>query len=126
MKNKVLLIDDEVAIANALRRHLEDAGIDLEVVNSGAEGLEKIAQNNHKVILLDVLMTDIDGIAVLKEIRSNEEKYGNPNVIIITNNSSSDTKEKVQALGISAFFDKGTMSAKELIEKIQEILKDKK
>jgi DNA-binding response OmpR family regulator len=121
MDNKLLLVDDEPGIANALMRHLKDAGMEVEWCDNGEEALEKIAQNDYSVILLDVLMPEFDGIAVLKEIRSDEEKYGDPKIIVITNNSNQETQDKVEALGITAFYDKGTMSATELLEKIKSL-----
>jgi DNA-binding response OmpR family regulator len=122
MSPKILLIDDEPGITEALKRHLVSAGIDVETIDNGEDGLKEIASKKYDVILLDVLMPEFDGIAVLEELRGNEEKYGNPKVIVITNNSSSDTKEKVESLGVSAFYDKGSMSAATLIDTINRLL----
>jgi len=124
MNKKVLLIDDEPGIADALKRHIVDAGIDVDVIDNGKEGLEKIATKSYDLILLDVLMPEFDGIAVLEEMRGDKDKYGEPKVIVITNNSTTETKEKVESLGISTFYDKGTMSAAELIETINKLLNE--
>ena len=124
MNKKVLLIDDEPGIADALKRQIVDAGIEVDVIDNGKEGLEKISSKEYDLILLDVLMPEFDGIAVLEAMRADKEKYGDPKVIVITNNSTTETKEKVELMGISTFYDKGTMSAAELIENINRLLNE--
>ena len=80
MKQKILIIEDEVAIQNILKNYLEDVGYVVEVADDGMEGYSKFQNGDFELILLDIMMPKIDGYVVLEMIR----KESNIPVMMIT------------------------------------------
>lgn len=68
-KAVVLVIDDEVEIANEIGQIIKEGGFKTEVVNSGEEGLEKMKKMAIDVVLLDIKMPKMWGTEVLREIK---------------------------------------------------------
>ncbi|OGS22202.1 MAG: hypothetical protein A2252_12360 [Elusimicrobia bacterium RIFOXYA2_FULL_39_19] len=82
-KKKILVIEDETAMSSLLKGHIEKCGYDVELSQHGKEAVVKARRLKPDLITIDVLMPDIDGIAVLKSLRSNEETRSIP-VIFVT------------------------------------------
>jgi DNA-binding NtrC family response regulator len=68
-QGRVLIADDEAAIANGLSAILNDAGYEVEVAADGQKALERLQQERFGVVLADLKMPKLDGIALLKAIR---------------------------------------------------------
>lgn len=96
MSEKVLLIEDEPAIAETLSYALESEGFGCEWLSTGTEGLARLANGGIDLILLDVGLPDINGFELCKQIR---QAYQVP-IIFIT--ARSDTIDRVVGLEIGA------------------------
>lgn len=70
-KNKVLLVDDEVAITTNLAPFLERAGFTVTVAGDGEEALRKVSSHSPELIIMDVLMPKLDGRETLRRLRQN-------------------------------------------------------
>jgi len=68
-QGRILVADDEAAIANGLSAILSDAGFDVEVAADGQKALERLSTDRFGVVLADLKMPKLDGIALLKAIR---------------------------------------------------------
>jgi two-component system, OmpR family, response regulator MprA len=67
---KILVVDDERAVRDSLRRALELEGYDVELAGDGEEALERLSANGEPdAVILDVLMPGIDGLEVCRRIR---------------------------------------------------------
>ena len=67
---KILVVDDERAVRDSLRRALELQGYEVELASDGAEALESLAANGQPdAIVLDILMPGVDGLEVCRQIR---------------------------------------------------------
>ena len=69
MSDKVLVVDDEKAIADIIKFNLEKEGYQVETAYDGEEGLEKVKSFQPNLVALDILMPKKDGFQVLKEVR---------------------------------------------------------
>ncbi len=71
-KDKILIIEDEIELGNALKIILELKGFDVVVANRGKDGLDFAKSNSISLILCDVHLPDISGYDILKAIRIDE------------------------------------------------------
>jgi len=96
-KRKILLVEDEMVVREALRDWLTDDGYDVDVAEDGEEALKKIKEEEFGVIVLDLKLPDIDGLQVFEEAKElNQETKG----IMITAYPSKETLEKAKRLGL--------------------------
>ena len=96
---KVLMIDDEVDIQTVARIGLTMmAGWQVMTANSGREGIEQAKHFLPDVILLDLMMPDMDGIATLKALKSDALTRSIP-VIFLTAKSQAVTRKQFYELG---------------------------
>jgi len=68
---KILVVDDDAAVRESLRRALRLEGYDVELAGDGAEALERLESNgdDHDLVVLDVLMPNVDGLEVCRRLR---------------------------------------------------------
>jgi two-component system response regulator MprA len=71
---RILVVDDEPAVREALRRALQLEGYDVELAGDGVEALERLAANSVDAVLLDVMMPRLDGLETCRRLR----RDGNP------------------------------------------------
>ena len=75
---KILVVDDEKNILKLYKAELEDEGYNVVTANSGKEALDVFRQENPDLVTLDIMMPDIDGIQVLRQL-----KQENPQIPVI-------------------------------------------
>jgi DNA-binding NtrC family response regulator len=95
---RVLVVDDEAGLRRFLLKELAARGFAVEAAASGEEGLRKIAETIYDVVLLDMKMPGMDGLAALREIRRQDPA---PEVLILTGQGSVETA--VEAMRAGAF-----------------------
>ena len=74
MNEHILVIDDDIGIRESLLLVLGDAGYQVDTVESGEQGIERVRNNNYDLIFLDIKMAGMDGIETLQEIRKMGKK----------------------------------------------------
>src|SRR5690625_5555687 len=72
MKNKILVVDDEVSIVTLLKYNIEKEGFITDVAYDGQEAIKKAEQNHYELIVLDVMLPEMDGMEVCKHLRQNK------------------------------------------------------
>lgn len=92
----ILIVDDEVKIANVLNNYLSKSGYETKMLHDGNDVMKAIEENTPELILLDVMLPNIDGLTLCKEIK---EKYNFP-VILVT--ARRDEIDRVMGLEIGA------------------------
>ncbi|MFG0245195.1 MAG: response regulator [Phycisphaerales bacterium JB052] len=105
MPSKVLVIDDEWAIAKALCRRLSECGFEMISAPDGPTGIMKAADTCPDAILLDLRMPDMDGFEVFRRLRSDETLRHIP-VIFLSANVQDTAKQEAKAMGAADFFSK--------------------
>ena len=121
MAKKVLIIEDEQAIADAMKMGLIEAGYEAEAVYDGEEGLLRAKEQKPDLILLDLLLPKKDGMTVLRELRQNKETLKIP-VMILSQLSDTDKISEGVSLGVVGYLVKVDFSLNEVVAKIKEVL----
>ena len=67
---KILIIDDEPDVADFIRRDLIQSGFQVEVAYTGQQGLDMAYAGNPDLVVLDLVLPDIDGIDICRELRN--------------------------------------------------------
>lgn len=80
---KILVIDDEPELLEAVKIRLEDNSYVVSTANDGDSGLEKAEQDVPDLIILDISMAQMDGYTMIRELKQNEKTKSIP-VIILT------------------------------------------
>jgi len=78
---RILIVDDEEDVRIALKQVLERAGYEVTVAATGNEGLDVMKREGADLVITDVIMPGVDGIATAKKIR---EKYRDTRIIVIS------------------------------------------
>lgn len=100
---KILLIDDEETILRVLARSLKSDGYEVLTANNGTEGIRVFQDESPQIILTDIKMPGMDGLAVLKKIK---EIQSEAEVIIITGHGDIDSAIESLQYGASDFINK--------------------
>ena len=103
MPYRVLVIDDETGIREAIRMTLEYEGYKVDEARSGQEGLDKAAKTPYDVILLDIKMPILDGIEVLENLK--EQKIATP-VVMVSGHGDVHTAVECTKRGAFDFLEK--------------------
>lgn len=105
--SKVLLAEDELINASITKAFLEQAGVDVTVVNDGVEALEVLEKKNFQAILMDVQMPVMDGIEATVAIRKKEKLTGNRHPIIaLTAHAMHGDRERCLQAGMDDYLAK--------------------
>ena len=97
MVRRILLIDDEEVLAKNIKRYLDRHGFDTVIAATGREGLQRFAQGDIHLVLLDINLPDVHGFDVLDEIR-----HRDPRVIVVCLTGSGSAQVAADAMRAGA------------------------
>ncbi|MFA6594394.1 MAG: response regulator [Candidatus Buchananbacteria bacterium] len=119
---KILIIEDEPSLAEALRQKLTKEKFDAVVAKDGQEGLVTALKNKPDLILLDIVMPVMDGLTMLEKLR--QDKWGkNVPVIILSNLNEADKTAEAMAKGVYDYLVKSDWKLEDLVKKVREKIK---
>jgi len=119
-KKKILIIEDDRSLQNALVEILTQEGYETASAFDGQEGFEKAGSENPDLILLDIILPKKDGYEVLEEIKKSPQK--DVPILILTNLEEIDNVQRALDLGATTFMVKSDFSLKDIVEKIRQNL----
>ena len=115
---KILVIDDDAGMLAFLQKRLEQAGYQVHAVLNGEAGLAAIAAELPDLIIVDVIMSGLDGHSFLTEVRSAERSRHTPLIII---SAKGELAELFRMENVAAFFRK-PFKAEDIIAKVHELV----
>ncbi|MBG9942594.1 response regulator [Brevibacillus formosus] len=116
----IMLAEDEAVLRMLIGDTLEDEGHELDIACDGEEALQKIAQNEYDLIILDYMMPKLTGFEVLQQIKQMDDKKA-VKVLILSAKSQHAEQEKMRAAGADDFMPK-PFSPMDLVRKVEEML----
>jgi DNA-binding response OmpR family regulator len=115
---KILVLEDERPMAKALEIKLGRTGYAVTVVHNGTSGLEALSRDTYDLIMCDLIMPTMDGFQFLEELR--KRNITTP-VMVMTNLSQEEDKEKAMNLGARAFIVKSDTPISDIVERAKNI-----
>lgn len=94
--SKILIVEDEVSIAELEKDYLELSDFEVEIETDGTQGLERALKEEFDLIILDLMLPGVDGFEICKQVR--EEK----NIPVIMVSAKKDDIDKIRGLGLGA------------------------
>ena len=94
--SRILIVEDEVAIADLEKDYLELSGFEVEIENDGTKGLERALHEEFDLFILDLMLPGVDGFEICKKIRETK------NSPILMVSAKKDDIDKIRGLGLGA------------------------
>ena len=94
--NKILIVEDELPIAELEKDYLELSGFQVAIETDGQKGLEQALQGDFDVIVLDIMLPGVDGFEICREVRKVKE------IPVIMVSAKKEDIDKIRGLGIGA------------------------
>lgn len=119
MAKKILIIEDEIILMEALKEKLANAGYEIEIAYDGEAGLEIIKEKKPDLLILDILLPGINGYEVMERLK--KENISLP-ILIVSNSGQPVEIEKAKELGANDFIVKVAFSLKNVEEKVRKLI----
>ena len=94
--SRILIVEDEVAIADLEKDYLELSGFEVEIENDGRRGLDRALKEDFDLYILDLMLPEVDGFEICRQIRENK------NTPILMVSAKKDDIDKIRGLGLGA------------------------
>lgn len=88
--SKILIVDDEKNVAELIKYNLEIAGYETKVVHDGKSALDTIKSEGFDLAILDIMLPEIDGLSILRYIKSNDAIKNTPIIMLTAKSTGSD------------------------------------
>lgn len=120
--HKILIIEDELSLQQALKEKLNMSGFAVITATNGKEGLKKALEEHPQLIILDVLMPKMDGMTMLRELRN--DVWGAEVPVIVLTNKNADDEIVTQIVDDQPayYLIKSDTSLHDIIEKVKSII----
>lgn len=121
---KILLVDDDKAVLQLYGVELTGKGHTVETAVNGEEGLTAAAKDKPNLILLDIMMPKMDGIALLSKLKEDVNLKSIP-VLMLTNFGQENMVQQAFTLGAADYLLKYKVTPSEMAEKVDQVLSAK-
>ena len=118
-KARILIVEDEPNIVESLSFILRRAGFEVDTVTDGAEALDRVRRQAFEVLVLDIMLPGMNGLDVLKAIRSDQTLSSLP-VVVLTAKGQANDRRTAEANGASAFITKPFSNA-DVVERVSRL-----
>lgn len=120
--HKILIVDDELTLLTILKDKFLAEGFQVSITQSGEKAYEMALEEQPDLILTDLIMYPMDGITLLKKIRSSGEYGSKVKCIIFSNERREDLRVEIDDLKVSKYINKADMPINLLVSTIKEFL----
>lgn len=120
-EKKILIVEDEKPMVLALELKLKNAGFKTKTALNGAEALEILSKETFDAVLLDLVLPEKDGFAVLAEMRGRGDETP---VVVLSNLGQKEDIKRTKELGANNYFVKAETPITEIVGHIRKIFKE--
>ena len=119
---RILFVEDDPFIAEIYKKKFETSGFEVLNVVSGKAVLKEAMAQKFDLILLDLVIPELSGMDVLRELRQNKEYNPNLKIVVFSNLSSSEDRDECLKLGANGFISKTEFSPSEVVVEVNRFL----
>lgn len=121
MKQKILLVEDDNFIREMYEDELKRNGFEVAAYESGEEGLKALQQNQFDLVLLDIMLPGMNGLEVLKQIRTNPQNK-DLKVVILTNLGQEAVIKEGFKMGAIGYLIKSAYNPDQIIQEVKKFI----
>lgn len=118
---RILLVEDDDALANVYTTRLQAEGFDIRRVANGEDALAAAISYQPNLVVLDVMMPTVNGFDVLDILRNTPETT-NLKIVMLTALSQDSDKERARSLGVDEYLVKSQVVMADVVERIKELV----
>ena len=121
-KEKILLVEDDAMIVDMYKTSLEKEGYEVISTDRGSEVLDLAKKHKPNIILLDIILPEIDGFSILRELKASKTSKKIP-VLMLTNLGQESDQGKGKEMGADGYFVKSQHTPNDILIKVKELIK---
>ena len=118
---KILFVEDDAMNRRVVRDMLSVVGLDMDEAESAELGLRMVDENEFDIILMDLRMPGMDGMAAIRKLRERGDAKGQLPIIVVTADTAANLRDQCAALGADDFLQK-PVAMNALFESIGRVL----
>jgi PAS domain S-box-containing protein len=118
---EVLIVEDDAGLREMERRQLEASGWRVVEAANGREALQRLAESRPSVVLLDLMMPEMDGFAVLAEVHRHPEWRSIPIIVVTAKDLTPSERSQLQD-GVAGVLQKGSYTVEELLATLKQLV----
>lgn len=120
----ILIVEDDQFIKDIYTDELIKNGFQVDSVGTGKEGLNKLSQNKYDLLLLDIMLPDINGLEILKQIKQNPATKS-LKTILLTNLGQDEIIQQGFELGANKYLIKMSYNPDQIVSEVKMFLEEK-
>lgn len=121
-KRKIMIVEDDMFIRDIYKVRFEQEDFEVTMAENGMVAVEKLEQGYlPEIMLLDIMMPGMDGIQVLKKVKS-DERWKDLPIMMLTNISEKEKVNEAMDLGVKDFLIKSHFTPSEVVQKVNALL----
>jgi len=117
----ILVVEDDILTRQMMRRLLEKEGCMVSEAENGRVALQRVAENQPSLILLDLMMPEMDGFEFITKLHSHQEWCEIPIVVITAKDITTEDRQRLNG-GVEKILQKGTYSREDLLAKVRDLV----
>ena len=121
---KIMLVEDDLMIAEIYKRKFESVGFEVVNAVTGKEVLKFASESTFDLILLDMVLPEMSGMDVLKQLRQSGDYDANLKIVVLSNLNKTEYEKEARDNGANGFIGKTQYSPSELVVEIQRLLNE--
>ena len=123
---KIMLIEDSRLLQELISGILSELdGVELcDTAESEAEALQRMEESPVDLAIIDIQLKEGSGIGVLSALQADPMRFGTPRKVVLTNFSHATMRQRCEALGMDAFFDK-SLHINQLLDYVSDVARQK-
>ena len=118
----ILLVEDDPFLIDIYTTKMKESGFVVEVASDGESALRKIKEKTPSLVILDIVLPQLDGWEILRQIKS-DPKLKKIKIIILSNLGQKEEVEKGVELGATKYLIKAHYTPSQVVEEIKQIMK---